>query len=286
MVANRYVILEGRAVVRVSGSDARSFLQGIVSQDIEKVRAHRAAYSAFLTPQGKYLHDFCIAEFDDDLLLDCEAGRADDLVARMSRYRLRADVTLAVEGDLVVAAIYGGASPAGLGATPGDATRIGDGVLFIDPRRAELGCRAILPREDADQTLAQAGFVPGDFADYDALRIAFTIPDGTRDLDVEKTVLLEANFDELHGIDWEKGCYLGQELTARTKYRGLIKRRLVTVRVDGPPPTAGTPIKQQGTEVGTVHSALGDRAIATLRIEVIDAAPTGLLAGDSIISVG
>lgn len=283
-MANRYVILDTRTVVRVEGDDARDFLQGLISQDIGKLRAERAIYGAFLTPQGKYLHDFCIAELGGTILIDCEAARADDLVDRLSRYRLRADVALRIAPELIVAVVFGGPPPAGLGNAPGDASVLGNGLLFVDPRHANLGCRAILPRDEADDVLRNTGFEPGEFDDYDALRVAHTVPDGSRDLEIEKTVLLEANFDTLNGIDWDKGCYLGQELTARTRYRGLVKRRLTTIRLEGLPPAPGTPIRLDGKDVGTVHSVAGDHAIATLRIELFETPRPGTLsAGGSIV---
>jgi folate-binding protein YgfZ len=285
-LTSRFVILDSRASVGVTGADARTFLQGLISQDIDKVRADRAAYGAFLTPQGKYLHDFCIAEIDGTLLLDCEAARADDLVARLRRYRLRADVALEVRTDLSVAAIFGGDAPAGVdGDEPGSACAFGRGILFVDPRHAGLGCRAILPATDAPGALAGAGFAPGDFAEYDTLRISLTVPDGTRDLEIDKTVLLEANFEALHGVDWQKGCYLGQELTARTKYRGLVKRRLVTVAIDGPAPAAGTRIAHNGRDVGVLHSRSGTRAIATLRTDLGEGEGMSLAAGDAFVRV-
>jgi hypothetical protein len=279
-LANRFVILASRAVVSIRGGDARTFLQGLISQDVERVGPDRAAYGAFLTPQGKYLHDFCIAELDGAIVLDCEAARAEDLVARLSRYRLRADVTLAVDTSLAVAAIFGGPLPEGLPDVPGSARGFSAGLLFVDPRHVSLGCRAVLLRDTAAEVLEKAGFVPGGFAAYEALRIALTVPDGSRDLDVEKTVLLEANFDTLNGVDWEKGCYLGQELTARTRYRGLVKRRLVTVAVDAPAPAPGTPIEHDGKQIGVLRTTAGGRAIASLRTDVLDAFGTADLHAD------
>jgi folate-binding protein YgfZ len=279
-MANRYVMLPGRAVIRVAGADARTFLQGLISQDVEQVTPGRAAYGAFLTPQGKYLHDFCLIMHGDAILLDCEAARADDLVARLSRYRLRSAVTLAADPDMAVAAVFGGPLPEGLDETAGAAMPFAGGVLFVDPRHTALGCRAILPAPHAEAMLAAAGFIPGAFDEYDALRIGLTVPDGSRDLDIDRTVLLEANFDTLNGIAWDKGCYLGQELTARTKYRGLVKRRLVTVAIDGPIPVPGTPITQDGRDVGVLHSTAGNRALATLRLDAMDDSETIPLTAD------
>ncbi|MGE0717933.1 MAG: folate-binding protein YgfZ, partial [Alphaproteobacteria bacterium] len=226
------VPLESRAVLTVSGPDRRAFLQGLVSNDVERAGPGRAIHAAFLTPQGRYLHDLFIVEQGETLLLDVEAARRQDLLKRLSLYRLRSKVTLAdAAGDWRVSALIGpGAATAlGLPEEAGAAAPLGDGVAFVDPRLPALGLRAILPAT-AD---AIPGFAAGSFADYDRLRLGLGVPDGSRDLPVEKAILLETGFDELNGVDWKKGCYMGQELTARTKYRGLVRKRLMPVTIEG-----------------------------------------------------
>jgi hypothetical protein len=127
----------------------------------------------------------------------------------------------------------------------------------------------ILPRESLRATLAGLGLAEADFAQWDRHRLALGIPDGSRDLVPEKSILLEAGFDELHGVDWQKGCYIGQELTARTKYRGLIKKRLFPVRIDGPAPEPGTIIYADGRDAGEIHSSHSGRGLALLRLDAI-----------------
>src|SRR5262249_43434188 len=151
----------------------------------------------------------------------------EDLRRRLSVYRLRSKVTLAdATADFVVALLYGGDVTArlGLGGEPGNARPWAGGFVYVDPRLPELGARAVLPRGSAVEILAQSGLAPGTAGDYDRLRLSLGVPDGSRDLPVEKAILLENGFDELHGIDWQKGCYMGQELTARTRYRGLVRK--------------------------------------------------------------
>jgi folate-binding protein YgfZ len=243
------LVLDARGVLRVAGEDRQSFLQGIVSNDVAKAGPERALWSAFLTPQGKFLHEFFLAESGDAILLDCEAARLADLRRRLSIYKLRSKVTLEdASADLAVAVLFGpGALEAlGLAETPGRAAPFAGGLAYVDPRLAALGARALLPRAEAAAALAAAGFAQGALADYDRLRISLGVPDGSRDLEVEKSILLENGFDELHGVDWNKGCYMGQELTARTKYRALIKKRLLPVEIDGPAPAPGTPITAGG----------------------------------------
>ncbi len=284
---NTYLELTDRGLIGVGGSDARDFLQNLVSNDISRVTPAQAIYAALLTPQGKYLFDFFVVQLGETLLLDCEAARRDDLIRRLSMYRLRADVSLDAEYDsLTVAAFHGADALAALdlAAEPGTARALDGGLLYVDPRLASLGARAIVPRETLAAVAAAAGFTAGEAAGYDTMRLTLGVPDGSRDLEVEKSVLLENGFDELHGVDWDKGCYIGQEITARTHYRGLVKKRLVPVAVDGPLPAAGTKVMQDGREAGIMRSGRGGAALALLRIDAVERAGAGeakLTAGEA-----
>jgi folate-binding protein YgfZ len=264
-----FILADDRGVLRILGPDARSFLQGLVSNDVTRATAERAIYAALMTPQGKFLHDFFILEHDGALCLDGEAARLADLQRRLSLYKLRSKVTIAPAPELAVALLYGDEAVARLDlpAEPGTARAIGNAIVFVDPRLAELGARAVLPRDGAAAVLAGLGFAAGAIADYERRRLAAGVPDGSRDLPVEKAILLENGFDELHGVDWQKGCYMGQELTARTKYRGLIRKRLLPVAIEGPVPPAGTPVMAGDKEAGEMRSAVGDRGLAMLRLD-------------------
>ncbi len=273
MGGKTYVELGERGVLAVSGPDTRTFLQGLVSNDVQRVSPARAVYAALLTAQGRYLHDFFIAEIAGALCLDCEAARRDDLLRRLKMYKLRSKVTLEdATQRFAVAAMPGveALAPLNLAAEPGAAKETAGGTVFADPRLAAMGARAILPRESISLTLSGAGFSPGILSDYEALRLTLGLPDGSRDLVVEKSLLLENGFDELNGVDWKKGCYVGQELTARTKYRGLVKKRLLPVRIDGPLPAPGTEVKAGGDEAGEMRSGTGGLGLALLRLEQID----------------
>ena len=269
------LILESRAVLRARGADTRAFLQGMISNDIEKLSATRALWSAFLTPQGKFLHEFFLSLDPEDpeaILIDCEAARRDDLKRRLSLYKLRSKVAFEDTGaDFAVAVLFGaGAAEAlGLPEDPGAAAPFAGGTAYIDPRLAELGARAILPKAKADSALREAGFAAAAPEDYDRLRISLGVPDGSRDLEVERSPLLENGFDELHGVDWDKGCFMGQELTARTKYRALIKKRLVPVEIEGPVPAPGTPVTRDGKDVGTLRSSAAGLGLALLRLDAL-----------------
>jgi folate-binding protein YgfZ len=278
-VSRRYAILADRGVLAVGGEDRVKFLQGLVSNDVAKAGPGRALYAALLTPQGKYLHDFFIFECGGEFLLDCERTRLADLMKRLSIYKLRAKVTIADRSDAFqVAALFGAGwrSGIGLGKQPGDAVVVSGGIVAVDPRLADAGGRAVVPEPGAEAALAAAGFAKADAEEYDRLRLSLGLPDGSRDLVVEKSVLLESGFDELNGVDWKKGCYMGQELTARTKYRGLVKKRLVPVRFAGPPPAPGTPVMLDGHEAGETRSGTntpdGGLGIALMRLDAIEGA--------------
>ena len=240
----RLAYLRDRAVLRMDGTDRVSFLNGLVSNDVALVAPGRAIWAALLTPQGKYLADFFILADDASLLLECEAAQLAMIAARLARYRLRADVTIA-PCDLAVYVAWAGVPPEGTIAVP-------------DPRLPAAGWR-VLAQAPLEETAAEA--------DWQAHRLALGLPDGTRDMEPEKSVLLEGGFDELGGISWTKGCYMGQELTARTRYRGLLKRRLLPVQGTTALPPAGTPVMAEGREVGVMRSAQGVAGLALLRLD-------------------
>jgi folate-binding protein YgfZ len=288
-----HVTLAPRGILAIGGDDRVAFLHGLVTNDVTKVGPAQAVYSAFLTPQGKYLHDFTISELGGRLLLDCEAERLADLQRRLKMYKLRSKITLEdATAAYSVTALFGeGALEAvGLTAEPGAATRLGDGVVFTDPRLAALGARAILPRgtEAAvlESGLGGKGFAPAHADAYERLRLEAGVPDGSRDMIVDKAILLENNLDDLQAISWQKGCYMGQELTARTRYRGLVRKRLMPVTVEGPLPESGAIVMLGDKEAGEMRTGADGRALALLRLEEVERARTEglpLVVGDATI---
>jgi folate-binding protein YgfZ len=269
----RYVILDARGLLKIEGPDSRAFLQGLISNDINKASPERAIYATLLTPQGRYLHDFFIAEIGGVLFLDAEAARLDDLKKRLTMFKLRSKVEIAdATQDFAVAALTGAeaAGRFGLSGTAGEAKPWEGGAVFVDPRLAAVGLRAILPRGRIADALAGAGFEPGSIDQYERLRLSLGLPDGSRDMPVEKAILLENGLDELNGIDWNKGCYMGQELTARTKHRGLVRKRVLPVAIDGPKPEPGTPVMAGDKEAGEMLSAVDGLGLAMLRLEFLE----------------
>ncbi len=250
--------LPARAVLAVTGADRVTFLNGLVSNDVAGAAPGRAVWAALLTAQGKWLADFFILSDGERLLLDCEAGQAAMLAQRLGRYRLRADVAI-------------GPAPLGVFAAWGDGVPPEGTIAAPDPRLPEAGWRVLSPGLAAN----------ADADAWDAHRLALGLPDGSRDMESEKTLLLEAGFDELGGISWTKGCYMGQELTARTRYRGLLKRRLLPVAGTAKLPPPGTPVLQGEREAGTMRSSQGGIGLALLRL---DAVGPGLAAGGAAIT--
>ncbi|WP_114393654.1 YgfZ/GcvT domain-containing protein [Oleisolibacter albus] len=269
--------LTARGVIALTGADRISFLQGLVTADVSRVTPTRAGWGALLTPQGKFLHDIFFLATGDQMLLDVEAERLPDLLKRLRLYRLRAKVELTDASDrFTVAAVIGDGAAALLGvpAEAGAARPYEEGAACVDPRLPDLGCRLLLPRE------APLPAPVGDAADWDRLRLGLGVPDGSRDLIPDKSILLENGFDELGGVAWDKGCYMGQELTARTRYRGLVKKRLLPVRLDGPLPAPGTIILAGDRDVGEIRSGRDGMALALLRLDAL-AQETPLRAGDT-----
>ena len=257
-LATMIATLDHRRVIAVEGEDRVSFLQGLVSQDIERAAPGVALWSALLTPQGKWLAEFFVFSDGTRLLLDVEAGQQDMITTRLSRFRLRARVAITAT-PFAVQVAWDGPAPI-----------VTSGLIAADPRIAEAGWRIL-----ADPPLPETSTA----AAWDAHRLTLGLPDGSRDLEAEKTVLLEAGFDELNGISWTKGCYMGQELTARTRYRGLLKRRLVPVTIAGPVPAPGTPVTSDGREVGTMRSAVEALGLAVLRLDALESG--ALVCGDA-----
>jgi len=266
-------ISKRRGVLRIAGQDRVSFLQGLVTNDVAKAAAGQAVYAALLTAQGRFLHDFFILPQADALLIDCEADRRADLIRRLSMYKLRAKVTIEDKSASLAVVLVWGADALTALSLPAEAGAMiagESGPIFVDPRLASLGARAILTGDNAASWIAKHKFHAAEELDYDRHRIALGVPDGSRDLPVERALLMENNIDDLHGIDWNKGCYIGQEVTARMRYRSLVRKRLLPVAIDGPVPEFGAPITLAGAEAGEMRSAVPGLGLALLRQEALD----------------
>ena len=289
MTATGYVVFGDRGVLALRGADARPFLQGLITNDVARVREDQAAYGALLTPQGKFLFDFFIAQDRDRLLLETERSRLGELQRRLLLYRLRSKVEIEnVSDDLTVAALIG-QDVVGLLDLPeqtGACRVLDQGLAFVDPRLVQMGARALLPAPQAETILAQLGVPELEGAAYERLRLRLGVPDGSRDLVVEKATLLESGFEELNGVDFAKGCFVGQELTARMKYRALVRKRLLPVTFNGPAPPSGAIVRLGEREAGEMRTTIDGHGLALLRLEQVakakeEGAP--LLAGETEI---
>jgi folate-binding protein YgfZ len=269
-----FELIPTRSVIAIDGEDRAAFMQGLITNDTARIDNDHAVYAALLTPQGKFAFDLMLVGQGDRYLIDAEAERRADLLKRLKMFKLRSKVSLDdLEAEFAVISFFGGDALArlNLAPTPGIARALDNGVVFTDPRLAELGARAFLPRATALQVAAELGFAEAAAGTFGRYRYALGVPENSVDLMPEKAIPLECGFDELNGIDWQKGCYMGQELTARTKYRGLVRKRLLPIQFHGASLPVGTPLLIDGKEVGEVRATQGDRGFALLRLEHLDA---------------
>ena len=253
--------LSDRAVLEITGPDAAAFLQGLVTNDVNKVAPASPVWAALLSPQGKYLFDFLIfaRPEGDGFLLDAEAERAEVLAKRLSMYRLRAQAAITPRPDLAIYAAWGdGPAPEG---------------SVNDPRLPGLGVRWIAPSGLATTATLE---------DYDAHRLRLGVPSGSRDIGVDKMLWLETNAVELNGVDFRKGCYVGQENTARMYHRSKVRKRLLPVRLSAPVGEDLTLRTPDGKDAGELRSHRGEQAIAFLRMEYVEAGTPLALGGAGV----
>lgn len=273
----RYVmqaaLLSDRGIIKVSGADARRFLHGLFTADIETMTAATPRYAALLTPQGKIVADFIVAQAADgdapDFLLDCERTLVGPLVAKLNFYKLRAKVTVESLADKAGAfALWDNATSSAREPGP---------PWFTDPRLDALGWRAIAPPSLAADMARAQGAALADGAAYEAHRIALGVPRGGSDFTYGDAFPHEADMDQLNGVDFDKGCFVGQEVVSRMQHRGTVRNRVVPVSLDGAAPAPGTPVVVGDKVVGAMGSAADGRGLALLRLDrVADAMGAGL----------
>jgi hypothetical protein len=262
MVGTFATELAERGVVRVSGADAAHFLNNLVTAEVAHLADGGAAYAALLTPQGKITFDFQVARTPDGFRLDTLAAQAPALAQRLGFYRLRAKVEVAdASGDEAVIAFWGGEPPATL-----------PGVSFADPRLAGLGTRAIVPRGSVAAVLGLPGLTRTDAGAWHAHRIALGVPEGGRDFAFGDAFPHDADMDALAGIDFAKGCYVGQEVVSRMQHRGTARRRIVMASAATALPASGTPLTAGDRPVGTLGSVAGTQGLALVRLDRAKAA--------------
>ncbi|WP_454683735.1 CAF17-like 4Fe-4S cluster assembly/insertion protein YgfZ [Ancylobacter moscoviensis] len=248
-------ILEERAVVRIAGADAAHFLDNLLTSRTPAPGAAR--YAALLSPQGKIVADMIVLATEGGFRLDTPRTVVADLLKRLQLYRLRAKVEIGVLDDLAVAVAWGGASP------------LVDTLAYDDPRLPALGRRFLLPAAEA----AQINMVPE--AQWHAHRIALGVPEGGQDFLYGDAFPHEADMDQLGGIDFDKGCYVGQEIVSRMQHRGTARTRIIPFALCGPAPAEGTPVTAGGKSIGRIGSGVNGRALALVRLDRLEDARAG-----------
>jgi folate-binding protein YgfZ len=246
-------VLPSRSVISVRGADAGKLLQGLITNDIGKAQGTNAIHAGLLSPQAKILFDFFVVADADGFLLDVAEDKAVELVQRLQFYRLRAKVEIAEEPALKVVAAWG------------EKPHFPEGALgYADPRLAELGFRLLLA-EDTD--LVALGCAASSEQDYHVARIGLGVPEGGRDYTFGEAFPHEALFDQLHGVDFAKGCFVGQEVVSRMEHRGTARKRIVPVEANGPLPAPGTAIEAGSVPIGELGSSSGASGLALIRLD-------------------
>jgi folate-binding protein YgfZ len=262
--------LADRGVVRIAGPEAEAFLQNIVTTDMERVAPGRAGFGALLSPQGKILADFIVHADAEGFLFDLPASAVAEFVKRMTLYRLRAKVEIRdlSQSERVVAFFGGETAPAV------------EGVVAADPRLAALGWRAVMP---ASADPSAGGAAEAGAAEYQARRIGLGVPEGGTDFPFGDAFPHDADMDDLGGLDFRKGCYVGQEIVSRMQHRGTARRRAIPIAAAAPLPPPGTAIEAGGRPLGTVGSSSGPHGIGLVRL---DRAKRALDAGQAVTAGG
>ena len=255
-MALRFALLSSRSLIRIAGEEAEAFLQNLISNDMARLSRGGAIYAALLSAQGKIQFEFLVIADAGGYLLDVEAARRDELIKKLKLYRLRAKVSIEpATGDVV--AIFG------------DRTNLHFprlGLAIDDPRQVQLGMRAYGEFASIRAVLLSSDAVESSEEGYVSDRIALGVPEGATELGIEKLFLLEANAEELHGVDFQKGCYVGQELTSRMKRRAELKKRLLPFRIS-PPPPLDAHVTANGRELGNVVGERSGTAFALVRLD-------------------
>jgi hypothetical protein len=271
MTDTRVALLPDRGVVTVTGADAATLLQGLITNDLGRLERQPAIHAGLLTPQGKILFEFFVVRRPEGFALEVLKDKAAELVKRLTLYKLRAKVEIRdASADWVVAATWNGAD-----------ALLGDALAFPDPRLAALGSRALVP-------IAAARPLGVNASDYQAHRIACGVPEGGKDYVLGDTFPHEALFDQMGSVDFAKGCYVGQEVVSRMEHRGTARKRIVPVEGDAALPAIGTEIRAADAAIGTLGSTADRRGLALLRLDrAAEAAHKGqpLTAGDVALTI-
>ncbi len=265
--------LEDRIIIELIGTNTKDFLQALITNNIDLVSCNKSIYAALLSPQGKYIFDFFIFEspLNGLLSIDCERNRYQELLEKLNIYKLRSKIDFNINKNITIFSIYGSdysklILDLEMNNIEGDTKKVNNNIIIIDPRNKNLGLRIY---SNTDNSLKKLDQIPyGTASELDYNRIQLTVPNPAVDLEIEKSFLIENNFELINAIDFNKGCYIGQENTARQKYRGTTKKKLVAVRVIGQNISNGTKIFHDKKIIGTMRSSCKDIGLVTIRTDI------------------
>jgi folate-binding protein YgfZ len=254
MADGRIAELPRRTAVAVDGPEAEKFLDGLVTNDVAGIAAGDAGYGALLTPQGKILFDFIVFRRDDGFTFDVPKSAVAEFIKRLGFYKLRAKVDIAdLSATHRIAAAWGGDQPPAI-----------DGLVAPDPRQKALGFRLVI---GGNRPIVAAGYRPASQADYDAHRITLGVPEGDVDFAYGELFPHDVDMDQLGGVAFDKGCYVGQEVVSRMEHRGTARRRIVHVRAASPIPPAGAEIRAGDTPIGVIATSARQAGLALVRLD-------------------
>ncbi|MEM6415687.1 MAG: folate-binding protein [Pseudomonadota bacterium] len=272
---DQYYAMPDRAVVAINGDDASTFLQGLLTQDVasEDTNPNEAAFAALLTPQGKILFDFFLVRTDTGFMVDVAADVTDAFVKRLKLYKLRAKVIIERRDDLAVGwrKTPVAVEADNINADPGTVH------MFNDPRTERLGARTIAAKE----TLSDLN----DLDAYESLRLHEGVPEFLKDFEADSVFLMDVNYDALHGVDYKKGCFVGQEVASRMKRKGAVRKRTYKLMTESRPLAKGASIMAGEKTIGEISSALENRALARVRTDRLQAASEPLTVEGNTVTV-
>jgi hypothetical protein len=267
------VKLKDRAVIELNGQDNKEFLQSLVTNNVDLVSDNKSIYAALLSPQGKYLFDFIIFQnyITKKLSIDCEKKRYPELIQKLNLYKLRNKIDININNDITIYGIYGSDISKiilnlKMNNQEGSTKSIKNNIYIVDPRNKKLGIRIYIVKNNFSKEFDT--ILNGSSSELEYNRIKLKIPKPEIDLEIEKSFIIENNFEEMNCIDFNKGCYIGQENTARQKYRGTAKRKLALVKINGEKINNGTKIYHNKKIIGTMRSSCKNIGLASIRTDI------------------
>ncbi len=256
-------MLSSRRFILVSGDDKYDFLQGLITNNVDQVKNGKLSYSWFLTPQGKYLYDFFLFEKEETIYIDCTDFQAMDFFKKLKLYKMRSKVVLTLAEDChSVLTVWGGCCDVG----------------FKDPRNQEMGRRIYFKKDDS-----LPSYIKGSYIEK---RYSLSIAEGAEEIELKKSNLLEYRMDDFHAVDFNKGCYIGQELTARVHYRGLLKKKVFSFQALSEGVVKGDVVKKEQEKVGEVccFDPISKTGLAMVKLKSLESAPAPFAVGDIFIN--